>query len=108
MPTLLLLCAYLLGGVIAVRPHGRGATVRLSLYCIKFTPQPKNRPETRRRPLNHPSGVSTKSASVGRVRHACARDGPYEPDGFFAALARRPEGGKGWRARQDSNLQPAE
>ena len=33
------------------------------LYCcIRFTPRLKNRPETRRRPLNHPSGVSTAAS----------------------------------------------
>lgn len=28
-------------------------------HCIKFTPQSETGPETRRRPLNPPSGVST-------------------------------------------------
>jgi len=34
---------------------------RPMIDCIKFTPQPKNSSETRRRPLNRPSGVSTRS-----------------------------------------------
>ena len=42
--------------ITSAATHGAAAT-----DCIKFTPQSKIGPQTRRRPSNHRSGVSTKS-----------------------------------------------
>jgi hypothetical protein len=40
------------------------ALVSFTTHCLKFTPHSKTRPQGRRRPLNSPAGVSTRSAKT--------------------------------------------
>ena len=63
---LLILCAFCFLGISARNPilvplpsQGNNSGIVPTPGCIKFTPQSKTGPETRRRPLNSPSRVST-------------------------------------------------
>ena len=61
MLALLRLCAHLIGRCLTMHALLGGTTPTVLLHCIKFTPQSKTGPQTRRRPLIRPAGVSTRS-----------------------------------------------
>jgi hypothetical protein len=97
----LFFCAALLGVMRLCAARAR------TPHCIKFTPQSKTGPQTRRRPLNPPAGVSTSVNHIGAggaLRDA-ARRGRH-PGGTAPVIppvthtqpfaAHRPRKGVGW------------